>query len=63
MNVLSEKRSVERSRKIVFASATTSMTSVVSIVFTLVTLSTSVESAILENRSERRENVLTDFSA
>ena len=67
MNVLFERRFVERSRKIVFASAAisttsiifaaTSTTSVISVVFTFVTSSISVESAILENKSEARAEV------
>ena len=57
MNVLSEKRSVERSRKRVSAFAATSMTSVVFVAFTFVTSSVSVESAILENRNEIRTEV------
>ena len=52
MNVLFERRFVEKSHKITSVFATTSMTSVVSIAFTLVTLSTSVEFAILEDKNE-----------
>ena len=57
MNVLSERRSVERSRKKAFAFAAISMISVVFVAFTLVTSSASVEFAILENRSEARTEV------
>ena len=57
MNVLSERRSVKKSRKIAFASATTSTTSVVFVAFTFVTSSVFVVFAIFVNRNESRTEI------
>ena len=57
MNVLSEKRFVERSRKMTFAFATTLTISIIFVAFTFVTSSTFVEFAIFENRSEIRAKI------
>ena len=55
MNALSERRSVERSRKT--AVSMTSASAVISVAFTFVTSSASVEFAILENRNEAQAEV------
>ena len=57
MNVLFEKRSVEKSRKIVFAFVTTSTILIVFVVFIFVTFSIFVEFAIFENKNETRAKI------
>ena len=57
MNVLFEKRFVEKSRKISFAFATISTISIIFVVFIFVTFSTFVEFTIFENKSEIRTKI------
>ena len=57
INVLFEKRFVEKSRKIVFAFAITSITSINSLAFTFMTFSISIEFAIFENKNEIRTKI------
>ena len=57
MNVLSKKRFVEKSRKIIFTFVAISTTSIIFVVFIFVTFSTFVEFAIFENKNEIRTKI------